>query len=148
MYCSSCGTQLGDGRLRCPQCLRFEPDFCLNLFTFLLLITLVVTNAYYFRGIVPNRCTFAAQMKLDLPLVMRLHLGVYNSFVLLGPPLIVLAVAVVLLLRRMKIRALRFLVSGKVLALATWVALAVSLVGIMAGYKSLLWDLAPLMRRG
>jgi hypothetical protein len=137
---------MGEGKLRCPECFHFTPAFWLNLFSLLLLVTLVVTNFLYLWKMVPIVATFAAGMGFDLPLPMRLYIRVSNLSATIAFLALAVAIPVILLLKGRKVRVPSFVTSGKLLAVVTWVALLFSLVGIITGYVDVLRKMPRLIR--
>ena len=138
MYCSSCGIQMGEAKLRCQECRHFTPSFWLNSFSLLLLLTLVATDVMYLWKMVPIVAVFSAGMGFDFPLVLKLFIKLSDLTVTAALALLVLAFPAYLLLRGRKIRISSFVTSGKLLALVAWVTLVISLVGIIAGFTDVL----------
>ena len=146
MYCSSCGMKWSEMKMRCPECLRFTPAFWLNLFSLLLLVTLVLTNFMYLWKMVPIVGSLSAGLGFDLPLPMRVYIGLSQTSATLLFWVLILAIPVLLLLKGRKIRVPSFIMSGKLLAVLTWVALLFSLVGIITGYVDVLRKMPRLIR--
>lgn len=146
MHCSACGTQMADGKLRCPECHRFTPGLWLNLYCLSLLIALSLANFIHLWKMVPIMANMAAGLGFTLPLAMRLYIRLSNMSATLLLWVLILAIPVLFVLKGKKVRVPNFVMSGKLLAVVTWVALVFSLVGIFVGYIEVLTKMPRLIR--
>jgi hypothetical protein len=119
--------------LRCSQCRRFTPGLWLNLYSLSLIVLLLAANWIHIQYMTPILVDFAAGLGLQLPLALRIYLGL-SAWAMWGWVLI--AVIVVLLLVRRKMP--RFLLSGRLLAAAASVFLLYTLTGVFSGYMNIL----------
>ncbi len=146
MYCSSCGTRIEEGKLRCPECQRSTPALWLNLYSLSLLVVLSMTNIMHAWKMLPIVANMAQGLGFALPLPTRIYIHWVNGSGIGMLLVLVLAFPVLYVLKVRKVRVPSLVTSGKALAVATWAALVFSLGGIFASYIEVLREMPRFIR--
>ncbi len=134
MHCPACAHELPGIRFRCPHCRRLQPAFWLNFYSLGLWVVILLMNVIHLR--------FGPQNLLriqDPPPPLRLYLQLVH----LGSWILVLAIVVLLVLGLRKSPLPTFIMSGKALAVVTYVMLVLSLLGVASGYAIVLGEMHP-----
>ena len=135
MYCSSCGKHMGSVRMRCPVCGHFTSAFSLNLFSVMLWLVILEVDSFFLWKMIPIVAHMSSGLGVELPPLARLYIWLATVFPPWGLALLVVVVVVLLFILRWRKTPLPdFVKSGEVLAVVTWLALAVSLAGIFASF--------------
>jgi hypothetical protein len=80
----------------------------------------------------PVARTFA-ELEVDLPLPLRVYAAFARLAAIAGVGLLLLAAVVGAVLRWRKVRVTNFLKSGKLLAVVTYAAVAITMLGLLSG---------------
>ncbi len=146
MYCSSCGKPMTAVKMQCPECRCFTPAFWLNAFSSALWPVIVTMNYFLLRIWLPPVAQRFAGVGVELPLPLRVYAGLVRLAAIAGLWLLLLAAAVLVVLRWRKVGVPNFLKSGRLLAAVTYALLVFSMLGLFSGllcYWSLVGKLAP-----
>ncbi len=117
----------------CPQCRCFTPAFWLNVFSLALWVVIVAMNYFLLRVWLPPMAQRFAGLGVELPLPLRIYIGLLRLAAILGIGLLLLVTTVLGVLRRRKVEVPNFLKSGKLLATVTYAVLVFSMLGLFSG---------------
>jgi hypothetical protein len=124
MYCSSCGKQMDQIRMRCPACHHMTAAYWLNAYSVALWLLIVAANYLYLVYLLPIWANLFNGLAVDLPLPMRVHAAVAGWVTSYGWLVLLLAILILGLLHWAKKTLPGFLKSGRLLASFTWLVMA------------------------
>lgn len=135
MYCSSCGKQMDQIRMRCPECHHMTSAYWLNAYSLALWLLIVAANYFFLQYLLPVWANTMAGLGKMMPFPVRVYAGLAQLVTGYGPLVIVLAILSLGILHWKKMLP-DSLKSGRLLASVTWVVMVLTLGGVLATFAN------------